>query len=445
MAQKNPKTDIVQEMEAPTGIDLNPKPPRVKRVSRRGLMIGLSISCVLGLLLVWGIYGRRAMADGTLFKSEKEKNVVPATKAAAEITKDIPAGIVNLTAENDKKPVTDPTQPAQSTSQNGPTPPPAVQVVRPAYPQYQAQLQREPTAEESRLIAAYERELRAIAAPTGIQSANPQGSFPAVLSNGPSAPTLPYTQVLPARTGEPQLPPSPAPDDQSMQGRKEAFLAKYRAVVPDDYLKSMRTMPLSQYEIKAGWEIPAVLEQDLNSDLPGDLKALVTANVYDTATGRYLLIPQGSRLIGTYDSSIVYGQDGLQAVWNRIIFPDASSIDLGGMIGQDAHGASGLRQDVDNHYKRLVGFSVLSSVFSAAFQLSQSRRGSILQNPSVAEVAASSVGQSVSQVGAEITRKNLNIQPTIKVPVGYKFNVRVNRDILFDSPYQSALSAVTRK
>lgn len=98
----------------------------------------------------------------------------------------------------------------------------------------------------------------------------------------------------------------------------------------------------------------------MNSDLPGDLKALVTSHVYDTATGRYLSIPQGARLIGTYDSAVAYGQDGVQVVWNRIIFPDASSIDLGGTVVQDSHGASGFRQDVDNQYKRLVGFSVLS-------------------------------------------------------------------------------------
>jgi type IV secretory pathway VirB10-like protein len=80
------------------------------------------------------------------------------------------------------------------------------------------------------------------------------------------------------------------------------------------------------------------MEQALNSDLPGELKALVTANVYDTATGRYLLIPQGARLIGTYDSSVAYGQDGLQVVWNRIIYPDAESIDLGSMEGADQGG-----------------------------------------------------------------------------------------------------------
>ena len=106
----------------------------------------------------------------------------------------------------------------------------------------------------------------------------------------------------------------------------------------DDYLRSIRSAPLSRFEIKAGWEIPAILEQSLNSDLPGELKALVTSNVYDTATGMYLLIPQGSRLIGQYDSRVSYGQEGVQVTWSRVIFPDASAIDLNGMVGLDSRG-----------------------------------------------------------------------------------------------------------
>lgn len=103
-------------------------------------------------------------------------------------------------------------------------------------------------------------------------------------------------------------------------------------------------------KIKAGWEIPAILEQSLNSDLPGELKALVTSNVYDTATGMYLLIPQGSRLIGRYDSRVSYGQDGVQVAWNRIIYPDASSVNRNGMVGLDSHGNAGLRDKVLRHY-----------------------------------------------------------------------------------------------
>ena len=90
----------------------------------------------------------------------------------------------------------------------------------------------------------------------------------------------------------------------------------------DDYLKSTRTPPLSRFEIQAGWEIPAALEQGLNSDLPGELKALVMSNVYDTATGQYLLIPQGARLVGSYNSRVGYGQSGVQVAWQRVIFPD---------------------------------------------------------------------------------------------------------------------------
>ena len=223
--------------------------------------------------------------------------------------------------------------------------------------------------------------------------------------------------------------------EQHPERDKEEFLAKARAAQGSDYLKSTRTPPLSPYEIKAGWEIPAVLEQALNSDLPGELKALVSSNVYDTATGRYLLIPQGSRLVGAYDSRVGYGQEGTQVVWERVIYPDGSSLDLGGMIGQDAHGSAGFRDKVDRHYRRLVGFAALTSMFAAASDLAQSHNRTLLTYPSAGEIAASAVGREVSDVGAQITRRNLNVQPTIKVPIGYRFNVRVNRDILFEAPY----------
>jgi type IV secretion system protein VirB10 len=158
--------------------------------------------------------------------------------------------------------------------------------------------------------------------------------------------------------------------------------------------------------------------------------------VYDTATGNHLLIPQGARLIGVYDSHVSYGQEGIQVVWNRVIFPDATSINLEGMVGQDAKGYTGLRHDVDHHYRRILGFGLLTSVFSASFYLSQSRRGNILSNPSAAEQVGNAVGREMSQLGSEVTRRNLNVQPTIKIPIGYRLNVRVNRDLLFEGPYK---------
>lgn len=160
------------------------------------------------------------------------------------------------------------------------------------------------------------------------------------------------------------------------------------------------------------------------------------SNVYDTATGQYLLIPQGARLVGIYNSRVGYGQNGVQVAWQRVIFPDGSSIDLNGMEGLDAQGNAGLRDKVDHHNKQLLGVAVLTSMFDAALAITQSRQQSVLLYPNPAQETEGAAGRDVSQLGAQISRKNLNVQPTIKIPAGYKFNVRVNRDILFDEPYQ---------
>jgi type IV secretory pathway VirB10-like protein len=304
------------------------------------------------------------------------------------------------------------------------------------------------TPEDRRLAAAYRQEQEAFQAPTSIHnsSASSFGAGAALPTARSGSDDLSQVEALSRALGARQggdpgsLPNAQAGendyDTQNMQSRKEAFLTGSRNRQADDYLRSTREAPLSRYEIKAGWEIPAVLEQSLNSDLPGELKALVTSNVYDTATGLYLLIPQGSRLIGKYDSHVSYGQDGVQVAWSRIIYPDASSVDLDGMMGIDSHGNAGLRDKVDRHYLRIVGFSVLTSMFTAAFEISQRSSQSALTYPTPAQTAGSAVGQELSQTGAQITRRNLNVQPTIKVPAGYKFTVRVNRDILFEAPYE---------
>jgi type IV secretion system protein VirB10 len=224
---------------------------------------------------------------------------------------------------------------------------------------------------------------------------------------------------------------------QNMQSRKEAFLIGVRTRQSDDYLRSTREAALSRYQTKAGWEIPAVLEQARTADLHGELKALATSKVYDTTTSRYLLIPQGSRIVGTYDSHVSYGQDGVQVSWSRVVYLDASSIDLDGILGLDSRGDADLRDKVDRHYRRLIEFSVLTSLLTASFETSQRNSQSALTYPTPSQTASSAVGQELTQTGAQITRPNLNVQPTIKVPTGYKFTVRVNRDILFEAPYQS--------
>src|SRR3984885_12007680 len=204
-----------------------------------------------------------------------------------------------------------------------------------------------------------------------------------------------------------------------------------------EYLGRERNAALGKYEVKAGWLIPAVLEQQLNSDLPGFIRALVRENVYDTVSGKYILIPAGSTLVGIYNSHVGYGQKALQAVWRRVIFPDGSSLSLGGFEGDDGEGAAGFRDQVDNHWGRIFSGALLTSLFAAGIEISQGQNSSVLTQPSYGQQIGQAVGQQVGQVGVEVTRRNLNIQPTIIVRPGYTFFVRVDKDLLFKGPYSA--------
>jgi type IV secretion system protein VirB10 len=472
-SSEKPNLDV-KPIQAPAGLDLHPKPQTSVRVSKRaGAAVGL---VAIGLLLAfaYGGYRRQVQAQAAAHDSTLPKAVLPATASASEVEKEIPSGNVPL-VRNDQHQLQPPDsgKASSGTAAGCGFDPRSGQAFRfspetgqpcAAYPQDRvvvrqpsaahtpvAQTPTEPTPEERRIAAAYQREQEAMIAPTGIRSGGfASGTFSNAGSTSNASDDLArvaaMSQAIAGRT--PSSPSDavallnatsrndPDYDSQNMQAVKAAFLSNAQKQKNEDYLQSTRTAPLSAYEIKAGWEIPAVLEQSLNSDLPGEIKALINSNVFDTASGRYLLIPQGSRLVGKYDSRISYGQDGVQVIWDRIIFPDASSVDINGMVGLDAHGNSGLRFDVDHHYKRLFGFAALTSAFSAAFDLSQRNTQSALTYPSVTDTASASVGREMSQTGAMITRRNLNVQPTVKVPAGYKFTVRVNRDILFDAPYE---------
>jgi type IV secretion system protein TrbI len=223
---------------------------------------------------------------------------------------------------------------------------------------------------------------------------------------------------------------------QNDQEQKGDF-RQHRNKEESEYLGREREAARGRYEVKAGWLIPAVLEQQLDSDLPGLIRALVRENVYDTVTGKYVLIPAGSTLVGIYNSHVGYGQKALQAVWRRVIFPDGSSLSLGGFEGDDSEGAAGFRDQVDNHWGRIFSGALLTSLFAAGIQISQGQNSSVLTQPSYGQQIGQAVGQQVGQVGVEVTRRNLNIQPTIIVRPGYRFFVRVEKDLLFKGPYSA--------
>ena len=452
---------------SPSGLDLTPKPPSPVRVSKRAGILFLVVGAIVLGLILYGVVTRGDRQLKLGFQMDETKGLTAATDAGKMIASKVTtSGAAQGRGPASEELVTE-SAPSAQTPRNGAGA--GAPVYTQSVPTYAAPTQpqyREPTAEERRRELAYQRELEALNAPTtaregfspgqqagAVTSAaggpTPQGDMAQLTQllqamQGPAAAAQRGGATLTSTAGIPRISLGGSTASQAeeyklqnAQDEKEAFLEKARTRATENYLGTTRVKPLSRFEIKAGWDIPAILEQALNSDLPGEIKALVRENVYDTASGKYLLIPQGSRLIGTYDTRVGFGQDGVQVVWNRIIFPDASSINLEGMVGQDAKGYAGLRYDVDNHYKRLIGMAILTSAFSAAFQLSQTRRGTVFTYPSPSEIAGSAVAGNLSQIGGEVTRRNLNIQPTVKVPIGYRFNVRVNRDLLFESPYRA--------
>jgi type IV secretion system protein VirB10 len=254
------------------------------------------------------------------------------------------------------------------------------------------------------------------------------GAYPKAVSAGNAGGPSPSSLSANAGSGD--------QSDANLQEHKESFIEKARQARDErDYSSATRAPALSKYEIKAGWDIPATLESGVNTDLPGEVKAVVRENVYDTATGQYLLIPQGSRLIGQYDNRVSYGQSRAIVIWSRLIFPDGSSVDLDGMVGHDASGAAGFHDQVDNHFVRLVSMALMLSAFTAGVEMSQPQTSSASGVLSPSAEATQALGQQFGQLGMEVTRKNLNIQPTVKIRPGYRFNVRVNRDIAFTEPY----------
>ncbi len=196
--------------------------------------------------------------------------------------------------------------------------------------------------------------------------------------------------------------------------------------------------PTSPYVIQEGSLIPAILSGGIHSDLPGQATALVRRNVYDSLTGRHLLIPQGARLLGSYDHRIAWGQKRILLAWNRLILPDGRSLELGDMPGADLAAMAGLRDEVHNHFVRTFGGALLLSAVSAGSQLSQPQESSGGSAPSARQIAAAALGQELGRATAEITRRNVDLEPTLEIRPGYLFHVEVTADLHLPGPYSKA-------
>lgn len=215
------------------------------------------------------------------------------------------------------------------------------------------------------------------------------------------------------------------------QNLKEAHLKFKNQAVAENTLSGHFMVPkISPYQLFAGTVIPGVLVNGMNSDLPGNIIGQVSQNIYSSVDGKYLLIPQGTKIIGVYDTSTAFAQSRGAVIWQRLIFPNGDSIVLPNFVGSDSQGYAGLKDKVRSHYSRVVWSALLGGVAIGGMNAAGSREN----QSEFAEDAAAQANSNMSSVVDKIVDKNLNIAPTIIIRPGYKFNIMVEKDLLL-KPY----------
>jgi type IV secretion system protein TrbI len=460
------------------GIDLvDPVPQGRSAISSRLRYSLWAFGIAMGLIIVGGMMFR-LIKKGADDKAKQTAQYAsePATSNRQTVEKRQANSETATSPSNPKQqpePVAAANDPGAATSHPELEHAPDNQVVQSTPPSPQATMQEQAQRDAER--QAYQEEIAARKAPTSYQAyialtsagapGAPQGLSPASSAPDympPGLPPPPATGLESTKQGSPNdlaalgkklglvRTSTSEPGNysaQNAQGEKSDFLSGTDAPNPtDDYLKATRVDPLSEFEIQQGSVIPAVMPLGVNSDTPGQVTAETRVDVNDALCGVtrkdgsvhcYVLIPHGSKLVGEYNSNVSYGQNRMQVVWTRVIFPDSSSLDLGRMSGHSADGSAGLKDEVDDHWKSKIAGIALTSVLSAGLAVSQNRsNNSVLQYPSTGQVIGASVGQSASQLGQELTQRNFNRQPTLVIRPGQKFLVYVKKDIIFPSPYE---------
>ena len=381
-------------------LHLRPERPPVTRLSRKVLMGLATIAAItVSGALIWALYqGRdRPGTGGELYNTENKttpdglstlpRDYTGVPRTAAPLGPPLP-GDLGRPILNAQVPVPGP----------GATP---------ADPEQQRVAQETEAARISHLFATTSTRER------------PAAPVPA---------TPPADQRTAAPTGQADAPPIDPESLLNMQDRKSAFLngAVDRKTVSPDRLAN----PASRFVVQAGAVISAALITGIRSDLPGQVTAQVTENVYDSPTGKYLLIPQGSKLVGAYDSQVSFGQDRVLLVWTRLLMPNGRSIVLERQPGADAQGFAGLEDEVDHHWGRLVMAAALSTVLGVGSEL-----GTTNNDNAIVTALRRGSTDSLNQTGQQVVRRNLNIQPTITIRPGFPVRVIVNRDLVL-APYQ---------
>jgi len=392
-----------QGHEPVAALRLRSERPPVMRLSRKVLTGVVGVAAItVSAALIWALYqGNRKSGGGPeLYNTE--------TKTAPEGLSTLPRDYAGIAQNNLAPSGIPPLGPPLPGDLGRPVLSPQTPGPGAVDPEQQRIAQETDAARTSRLFATTSaRERPAAAAPAA----------------------SPVDQKTITPTGQADLPPLDPESLLNMQDRKSAFLngAVDRKTVSPDRLEN----PVSRYVVQAGAVIPAALITGIRSDLPGQVTAQVTENVYDSPSGRFLLIPQGSKLVGVYDSQISFGQDRVLLVWTRLIMPNGRSIVLERQPGADTQGFAGLEDEVDQHWGRVAMAAALSTVLGVGAEL-----GATNNDSAIVTALRRGNTDSLNQTGQQVVRRNLNIQPTITIRPGFPVRVIVRRDFVL-APYQS--------
>lgn len=407
----------------PESLVLRPQPRRVVRFKRRVVIGIVAVACVAIFGATWialnGASLRHRFSDQELYNTERkpmadELSGLP--KSYDELSTPPPLGAPlpgdlgpPVVAEEHKLGLTPPPAPNNS--------------LRPNPEDDAARAERMRLAQQARQAseAGVFFQLTRSEEGAGTTAAN---MTPAVVTGQGSGPTAPVqTAAAPGDRLNLDL-----DKDQNDQQRKLDFLNQ-----PADrnvYNQHALEDPVSPDEVLAGTVISASLITGINSDLPGEVLAQITDDIYDTVTGRILLIPQGAKLIGTYDNVVAFGQSRALVAWQRIVMPDGSSIIIDNLPATDTAGYSGLADDVDYHTWRLLEGVGLSTLLGTGSQITFGNAQSDL-----VQAIRESSQQNINQAGQRITERNLNIQPTITIRPGWPLRVVVHKDLVL-RPYR---------
>lgn len=388
--------------EPVSSMRLRPDPPRVTRLSRKVLAgLGLAAGLGVGGALIYALQTRNGGNQGQeLYSTDnrttpdglaglpKDYSGVP--KLGPPLPGDLGRPILN--AQNGGQPVATPGVVASAPS--GPS------------PEEQRRAQEIEAARTARLFA-----------PTDARSTN----------MGTTNPAQTTAAAMPPQPDLTSLGLAPQPSTPSAQDRQLAFLNQ----MPDKRTVSTDRVaaPASPNILQAGAVIAAALITGIRSDLPGQITAQVTENVYDSPTGNILLIPQGTRVIGQYDNGVGFGQRRVLLVWNRLIFPNGRSIVLERQPGADVEGYSGLEDGVDYHWGELFKAAALSTLLSVGVQA-----GSSGNDSDIVQALRQGASQSINQTGQQVVSRQLNIAPTLTIRPGFPVRVIVTRDLVLE-PY----------